>query len=108
MAKVNSHAGDVLHALDTALARALTACGMAMVGHAVDIVPVDTGNLRDSITFASDERKVIVGTNVEYAPFVELRRDPCKKHGTTHEFLVPAVRDHVPEYREIILDYLNG
>jgi coproporphyrinogen III oxidase len=108
MARVDSHADDVLRGLDTAAALAMEACGMAMVGHAVDLVPVVTSNLRNSVTHVADERTAIVGTNVEYAPYVELRKEPCKKHGTTHEFLVPAVRDHVPEYKKLILEYLGG
>ena len=34
-------------------------------------VPVDTGNLRSSITHDVDEDEGVVGTNVEYAPYVE-------------------------------------
>ena len=34
-------------------------------------VPVDTGNLRSSITHEVNGNEGIVGTNVEYAPYVE-------------------------------------
>lgn len=33
--------------------------------------PVDTGNLRASITMEVDGLEATVGTNVEYAPFIE-------------------------------------
>lgn len=33
--------------------------------------PVDTGNLRSSITHVVNDNVGIVGTNVEYAPYVE-------------------------------------
>jgi HK97 gp10 family phage protein len=79
----------------------MAACGMAMEGHAVDIVPVDTGNLRNSITHASDERTAIVGTNVEYAPYVELgtRRQKAQP------YLVPAVKEHLEEYKKLLESY---
>lgn len=38
---------------------------------AVDLCPVDTGNLRGSITTEIGELEGAVGTNVEYAEFVE-------------------------------------
>lgn len=34
-------------------------------------VPVDTGNLRSSITHEVEGNEGVVGTNVEYAPYVE-------------------------------------
>ena len=34
-------------------------------------VPVDTGNLRSSITYDVDGDEGVIGTNVEYAPYVE-------------------------------------
>lgn len=38
---------------------------------AKNICPVDTGQLRNSIEVTSVEDKVEIGTNVEYAPYVE-------------------------------------
>ena len=35
------------------------------------LVPVDTGNLRNSITHEVYGNEGVVGTNVEYAPYVE-------------------------------------
>jgi len=41
--------------------------------HAKSIVPVDTGNLKNSIqTEMESDLTAVVGTNVEYAPYVEL------------------------------------
>jgi HK97 gp10 family phage protein len=101
---MKSNVSDVLHHLDTAASRAMEACGLAMEGHAADIVPVDTGNLRNSITHASDEHTAIVGTNVEYAPYVELGTSRQK----AQPYLVPSVRDHTDEYRDIISFYLSN
>ncbi|MBH8601186.1 HK97-gp10 family putative phage morphogenesis protein [Thermoactinomyces sp. CICC 23799] len=53
--------------------RALTATGIFIRGEAQVRVPIDTGALRDSIDFiVNDGRKsVVIGTNIEYAPYVE-------------------------------------
>jgi len=40
--------------------------------HAKAVVPVDTGNLKNSIqTTMEDDLTAVVGTHVEYAPYVE-------------------------------------
>ena len=69
-------------------------------GYAKRLCPVDTGRLRNSITHALDSggRAVYVGTNVEYAPYVELGTARQK----AQPYLRPAAVDHATEYREII------
>ena len=42
-----------------------------IVGQAISIVPVKDGNLRNSIQAREDGDGAIVGTNIEYAAFVE-------------------------------------
>lgn len=55
------------------------------------LAPVDTGRLRSSIThaMARDSRGLfgIIGTNVSYAPFVELGT----RHAAAQPFLRPAL-----------------
>lgn len=57
-----------------------------------------TGLLRNSITHQVQGNTVMVGTNVEYAPYVEL--------GTIymHErpFIAPSIEEHLDEYKAII------
>ena len=57
------------------IAEALNKKALRIVRQAKQLAPVDTGRLRSSITaelIRSDGRpKDVVGTNVEYAPFVE-------------------------------------
>ena len=55
------------------LLRALERIGLQAEGYAKDLCPVDTGQLRKSISNAVDEAEstVYIGTNLEYAPFVE-------------------------------------
>lgn len=47
------------------------------------LVPVDTGNLRGSITHKVDEQElsVIIGTNVEYAPWIEFGTGEFAENG---------------------------
>ena len=47
------------------------AVATAIERQATALTPVDTGNLRGSITAQEDGQSAIVGTNVEYAPYVE-------------------------------------
>lgn len=53
--------------------KALIAIGIFVEGEAKVRCPVDSGNLRDSIDHYVNEgqKSVFVGTNVEYAPYVE-------------------------------------
>jgi HK97 gp10 family phage protein len=98
MSHVTSNASLVSAALATARERALEHAGLAMESYAKALCPVDTGNLRNSISHAHDDNTVVVGTNVEYAPHVEL--------GTVRQraqpYLVPAVRDHADTLKSII------
>ena len=91
---------EVLEAMQQAAVRALEKCGLTAEGYAKKLCPVDTGNLRNSITHTVDEEEpaAYIGTNVEYAPYVCL--------GTIHmkaqPFLKPAVAANANTYRKII------
>ena len=80
--------------------------GLVAEGYAKRLCPVDTGRLRNSITHVinAGEQAVYVGTNVEYAPYVELGTSRQK----AQPYLRPAAVDHVSEYREIIEGELRG
>lgn len=54
------------------LARKNEAAGILVESAAKGFAPVDTGRLRASITHDADETGAVIGTNVEYAPYVEL------------------------------------
>lgn len=110
--------------------RALEKCGLTAEGYAKLLCPVDTGNLRNSITYlvVVGELKVYIGTNSEYGPYVELgtgvyyaggRQDPWVyqdekgqwhlTHGQRAQpYLKPAVADHVPQYNGIIEGEMKG
>jgi HK97 gp10 family phage protein len=113
---------------EAACKRALERCGMQAEGYAKDLTPVDTGNLRNSITHKVVENEVYIGTNNEYAAYVELgtgkyaeggRKDPWvyqddegRWHHTDGQraqpYLKPAVADHKQTYRNIIKDELEN
>lgn len=128
--RFEDNSGEVLSAVQEAAARALEKCGLTAEGYAKRLAPVETGNLRNSITHQVDdgESTVYIGTNVEYAPYVELgtgkyaeggrptpwvyRDDNGNYHWTAgnpaQPFLAPAVKDHAQTYRNIIEDEMKN
>lgn len=126
----NDYSADVLNEFHDAVLRALERCGSQAEGYAKDLAPVDTGNLRNSIshTVDEDEPAVYIGSNTSYAPYVELatgiyaeggrptpwvyQDDEGKWHWTrgnpAQPFLKPAVADHAQTYRNIIEDELKN
>ena len=90
--------------LQSAIARALERIGLAAEGHAKDLCPVDTGNLRNSITHTSDGSAAYIGTNVEYGKYVELGTVKM----AAQPYLRPAAADHGETYRNIVKDELSG
>lgn len=87
-------------ALDAAKKRALTACGASCEGFAKALSPVDTGRLRDSITYTVQESSTTIGTNVEYAPYVEFGTYKM----SAKPYLKPAVLNNVETYVRLIRD----
>ena len=121
--KITDNTDLVRRATDAAIERGLEAAGITIEAYAKLQTPVDTGRLRNSITHATktdrgkdtyiddagntyeggsargfpEEKTVYVGTNVEYAPYVEM--------GTTktvaQPFLRPAATEHVDELKKL-------
>ena len=65
----NDYSADVLNEFHDAVLRALERCGSQAEGYAKDLAPVDTGNLRNSISHRVDdgEPAVYIGSNLKYA-----------------------------------------
>lgn len=105
-----SNADEIAAALDKALARALEKVGQVAEGYAKRLCPVDTGRLRNSITHQlRGSKEVIIGTNVEYAPYVELGHKT--KGGKTVDgvhFLKKAATEHTAVYKTIIESELTN
>ena len=118
------NSGAVLNAFQSAVEKALEECGLVAEGYAKKLAPVDTGNLRNSISHKVDpeEPAVYIGSNTSYAAYQEFgtgiyteggRDTPWvyqDAKGNWHwtrgnkaqPFLKPAVADHARQYRQII------
>lgn len=95
--KFTDNSRAVLSALEAAKGQALEAIGMTAEGHAKAITPVRTHRLQDSISHAVSGDAAYIGTNVEYAPYIEYGargRDPV-------HMLKKAATEHTDEYRRI-------
>lgn len=122
---------EVKSEMRSALLRGLEKCGFVAEKYAKKRCPVDTGNLRNSISHAvvdGDSPAAYIGTNEEYAPYVELgtgryypggRPTPWAYQDAEGEwhwtrgnkaqpFLKPAAADHAKQYRDIIESELKG
>lgn len=128
--QINLQVNDekIKKATKEAIEQALQKIGMAAVRFATAKCPVDTGRLRNSITYitknksggssysdnkgnsfnnslsvSADEGEVWVGTNVEYARYVE--------YGTRGRsgkpFLRSAIKDHTDFYNKLVQDTLK-
>lgn len=128
---LEDHSDEVYKELEAAWQRALEKCGLVAEGYAKKLCPVDTGNLRNSITHTvsdNGERAAYVGTNSEYAVYVECgtgiyypggRQTPWTyqdENGDWHlthgqrakPFIKPAVSEHGEQYKRIIEAKLKG
>ena len=64
--------------LERAVIRGLIKASLLVEGQAVLLAPVDKGGLRDSIGYKVDESELVayIGTNCEYAIYVEYGKKP--------------------------------
>lgn len=148
MADVESHVDEVLAAADNAIDNALEIIGLKAEKYAKGRCPVGTpestgwtdkkgvrhpnkgyrgGTLKNSITHTVQDGTLFVGTNVEYAPYVELGTGPNfkappsweqfnvpKSKGVGHgyvrprPYLKPAIIDHIKEYEDVIKNELKN
>ena len=129
---------QALAELSRAKTRALEIIGLKAEGYAKRLCPVGTvestgkkgyrgGTLRNSITHTVDGDTVAVGSNVEYAPYVELGTGPyfepppdwetfTSKRGSgvgrsyvkPRRYLQPAIEEHAGEYKTIAENELRG
>ena len=108
---------EVKSAFEQAVARGLEAIGLQAEGNAKEEVTkavynsppaksgyIRTGALRNSIGHATDGEAAYVGSNIEYAPYVE--------YGTSkmpaRPFIKPAVQNYMDEYEEIMKNELKN
>ena len=122
--QITDNSGEILRALEEKKKAALEGVGIQAEGFAKRLTPVDLGTLRNSMTHAVRGDDVYIGSNLQYAPFVELgtgiyasdgkgRQSPWgyydrngKYHRTRgmkpHHMLKKAASEHTEEYKRII------
>lgn len=121
--KLTDNSEEILKAAYDAWAAGLEAIGLAAEKHAKELCVVDTGRLRNSISHEVDGDAVYIGTNVEYAPYIEMGTGIYAEEGgrttpwtykdnkgnwvTTrgskpHPFLRPAAQDYREEYKDLM------
>ena len=129
--KVTDNFGKVGEEFEKACMRALERCGQEAEGFAKDLSPPPkTGRLKNSIAHkvVAEEKTVYIGTDVEYAIYVEAgtgkyypggRNTPWAyqdANGDWHRtegqkaqpYLKPAVEDHKRTYQNIIDDEMRN
>lgn len=108
MADVNitDNSDEVRAKLEEALESAGIQIGMLAEGYAKVLTPVDTGRLRNSITYKYEksEHAVFIGTNTEYALYVE---EGHHSYGG-HHMLKNAAANHGDEYKAIIEESMKN
>lgn len=133
---VENNKAKILGELDEAIDRALESVGLQASNYAKMSTPVDTGLLRNSMTYAlggegaaistykddvgkksgsysgsapAEEKTVFIGTNVEYAPYVEFGHHlPSGGVVAGQHFLERAIVGHKNEYKKLIEAALKG
>ena len=113
MAEVHftTNLSTALRGTEAAARRALEIIGGMAETHAKEQLvangSVVTGRLMGSITHEvdGDGRAVVIGSNVEYAPFVELGTVKM----SARPYLRPAVENHIAEYQNVLeTEFRNG
>ena len=99
---------EVLSALEKAKKRGLEAIGLTAEGYAKkNLYPghgFDTGNLRNRTSHAVEGDAAYIGTNVEYAPYVELGA----RGRTGIHYLQQAASEHAAEYKQLMEDSIKN
>lgn len=93
---------EVLADIERKIYMGLVACGEEVEGNVAELVPVDTGRLKGSITHEVDDHTIVVGTNVEYAVRQELG-DYQHEVGQAH-----YMRDGIQGSKEICKEILSA
>lgn len=64
---------------------------------------INAGSGTTSPKGSPEENNVVIGTNVEYAPYIELGTSKI----TPRPYLKPAIANHISQYKEIIEEELK-
>ena len=106
--EIESHREELIEEIKSKMPAILEMLGQAGENNAkfeiTALGAVDTGNLRNSISHTDDGEYAYIGTNVEYAPYVEVGTSRMEER----PFLRNAVLNHQDEYRRIFEDGLKN
>lgn len=106
--ELHDNSGQVIYALGSQKFVALDAVGYAAESEVKLLVPVDTGRLKKSITHVVDDNAVIIGTNVEYAKYVEFNdKADHTEHGGQAHFLRDGLSKNITKFQQIFKQYLT-
>jgi len=103
MAELKWYGDKAIKSVEDAISKALEASALVVEGDAKNLAPVDTGNLRNSITHEVEGKEARVGTNVEYAPFVELGTVKM----AAQPYLNPALEKNKGNIKKIFADAIR-
>lgn len=95
--KITDNSKTFIGSMKDAKEAALIAIGMKAAEYAARLAPVDTGRLKNSIDSTYDDDSAYVGTNVEYAAYVEFGTSRMR----AQPYLKPAATGHADEYKAI-------
>lgn len=132
--KITDRTKETIEAKNEAIERAFEIIGGYLERYAKQSCPVDTGLLRNSITYCLDgkhphlqdydaggkqgaydgempqepegSRAVFVGTNVEYASIVEFNEKARHTVGKAH-FIRDSLANHIGQYQTILKNEMN-
>ena len=106
MSGVEHNIDDVINSLERSVEKAIKAAEKELQLTALEIerdaklnAPVDTGMLRASITSTGGGSEYEIGTNIEYAPFVEFGT----RYMAAQPFLLPAFDEVVKNLQANIM-----
>lgn len=107
---ISNNKDEVKQALHDAVIKALTDVGDQAVDYVSDLSPVDTGKLAGSYTKEVEgDEAVVIGTNTEYAPYVELGHNTVSGgYVAPRPHLKPGIMNHIDEYKSIIEEDLRN
>ncbi len=105
--KLVDYSGIALSDLKNKKYLALDKVGKEVLVYADIYVPKDTGRLANSMEHYVDDDAVVVGTNVKYGKYVELRDDLTHKPPTRAHYLRDSVSEHLNEFRALIISELT-
>ena len=112
---VKSNVNEVIADLHGKMPRILDALALQAEGNSIDEITklvydtpespnyIRTGDLRDSISHATDNDSAYIGTDMEYAPYVEAGT----RYKGARPFLKNAIANYVDEYKAIIEEGLK-